>query len=92
VNVLHITYNPNMVPLLQQLPLSTAPLAGLARLEVEGPDSLVTLAPVLPQLVALTHMRASIDVMQQPGSSHLVFSSMGVPLEVAPAYSSCAPA
>jgi hypothetical protein len=60
VTSLQVTYDSATAPLFQQLPLSTAPLASLARLEVDGPDSLVALAPALPHLVALTHLRASI--------------------------------
>jgi hypothetical protein len=62
VTSLDITYTPATAALYQHLPLSTAPLASLARLEVDGPDSLVALAPALPQLVALTHLRAGVDL------------------------------
>jgi hypothetical protein len=62
VTYLHITYDPATAPLFQQLPLSTAQLVGLVRLEVDGPDSLVALAPALPQLVGLTHLRASFGL------------------------------
>jgi hypothetical protein len=62
VTFLDVTYDPATAALFQQLPLSTAPWVGLVRLEVDGPDSLVALAPALPQLVALTHLRAAISV------------------------------
>jgi hypothetical protein len=88
VTSLHITYDLNTAPLFQQLPLSSAPLVHLARLEVDGPDSLVALATALPQLVALTHLRASIGRVavngSAPGWSPGVFSARGEPVEVVP--------
>jgi hypothetical protein len=62
---------------------------GLARLEVDGPDSLVALAPALPQLVALTHLRASIGLKCVPPASDDyglpgVFSARGALLEEVP--------
>jgi hypothetical protein len=85
VNNLHITYNDTTASLFQQLPLSTTPLANLARLEVDGPDSLVALAPSLPQLVALTHLRAGIGLVPIGSSTQSwspgAFSVKGAPLE-----------
>jgi hypothetical protein len=60
VTSLQVMYDSATAHLFQQLPLSTAPLVGLERLELDGPDSLVALAPALPQLVHLTHLSASI--------------------------------
>jgi hypothetical protein len=60
---------------------------GLARLEVDGPDSLVALAPALPQLVALTHLSASISLTCPEGramDAGGVFSAGGTQLEAAP--------
>jgi hypothetical protein len=95
VTSLHITYEPETAPLFQQLPLSSAPLVGLARLEVDGPDSLVALAPALPQLVALTHLRAYIGVAlpesSLPGSMQGVFSAQGEPLEDVPSLQQLCP-
>jgi hypothetical protein len=76
VTSLDITYNLNTAPLFQQLPLSTAAWVRLARLEVDGRDSLVALADALPQLVALTHLRASLCLQPRQGDSQ------GMPLEV----------
>jgi hypothetical protein len=88
VTSLNITYNRDTAPLFQQLPLSTAPLVGLVRLEVDGPDSLVALAPVLPQLVALTHLRASIGLVRKDHSyepvAQGVFSACRSPLQEVP--------
>jgi hypothetical protein len=88
VNTLQVTYDLDTAPLFQQLPLSTAPLVGLVRLEVDGPDSLVALAPALPQLVALTHLRASIGLVTTGNSmgvwSQGVFSAHGAPLHEVP--------
>jgi hypothetical protein len=88
VTSLHVTYDPETAPLFQQLPLSSAPLVNLARLEVDGPDSLVALAPALPQLVALTHLRASIGLIATDSSTQdgpdCVFSVRGQPLEAPP--------
>jgi hypothetical protein len=85
---LDITYHDDTAPIFQQLPLSTAPLVHLARLEVDGPDSLVALAPALPDLAALTHLRASISLLRPEGSKPFmlpcVFSAGGVPLEAPP--------
>jgi hypothetical protein len=75
VDSLHITYNPDADVLFQQLPLSKAPLVGLVRLEVDGPDSLVALAPALPQLVALTHLSASISLVGSSLDPPYVFSA-----------------
>jgi hypothetical protein len=92
---LHITYNSGTVALFQQLPLSSAPLVNLARLEVDGPDSLVALAPALPQLVALTHLRASVALMRvegsAPGDKQGMFSIRGVPLEDPPSLQQLCP-
>jgi hypothetical protein len=76
VTSLQVTYDPDTAPLFQQLPLPTAPLVGLARLEVDGPDSLVALAPVLPQLVALTHLRASISLVGDTSDTHEALPSL----------------
>jgi hypothetical protein len=88
VTSLDITYDPETSPLFEQLPLATAPLVGLARLEVDGPDSLVALAPALPQLVALTHLRASIGVVCMDDGPQTeaqgVFAAEGAPLEDPP--------
>jgi hypothetical protein len=87
VTSLQISYDPDKGPLLQQLPLSTAPLVGLAQLEVDGPDSLLALAPVLPQLVVLTHLGASLGVYLPEGDSlhvPLEFGDQGLPVEALP--------
>jgi hypothetical protein len=88
VTSLYITYDPATAPLFQQLPLSTAPLVGLVQLELDGPDSLVAIIPALPQLVSLTHLGASIEVVATGGNtqewSQGVFSAKGVPLDAAP--------
>jgi hypothetical protein len=64
VTTLHVIYDPitHYVFRRLRLPLSTAPMTSLARLDVYGPESLVVVAPALPQLVALTHLRASITM------------------------------
>jgi hypothetical protein len=89
VTSLEASYDTATAPLFQQLPLSTAPLVGLARLEVDGPGSLVALAPALPQLVALTHLRASIGLTRHAGQG--VFSAEGVPLEAVPSLQQLCP-
>jgi hypothetical protein len=57
-------------------------------LEVDGPDSLVALAPALPQLVALTHLRASIGLIYPEANTSSVaqgvFSAKGAPLQAVP--------
>jgi hypothetical protein len=69
VTSLDITYDLKAAGLFQQLPLSTAPLAHLARLELLGPNSLVALVPALPQLMALTHLRAGIALVPMGSST-----------------------
>jgi hypothetical protein len=94
VTSLHITYDPSTAPLFQQLPLSTAPLAGLARLEVDGPDSLLALAPALPQLVALTHLKASISLVCAEDSDRgatALFSVNGAALQSVPSLEQLCP-
>jgi hypothetical protein len=91
VTSLYIMYEPDSAPIFQQLPLSTAPLVGLARLEVDGPDTLVALAPVLPQLVALTHLRAWIALMPSDRATEYVFSAEGVPLQEVPSLQQLCP-
>jgi hypothetical protein len=97
VTSLYITYYSATAALFKQLPLSTAPLVGLARLEVDGPDSLVALAPALPQLVALTHLRASIGLVPVNATheGHVfpegVFSTHGVSLEAPPSLQQLCP-
>jgi hypothetical protein len=102
VSSLYITYELPTAPLFQQLPLSTAPLVGLVRLEVDGPDSLVALAPALPQLVALTHLTAGIGLLPVDDSDHDednsdhncaegVFSANGAPLAEVPSLQQLCP-
>jgi hypothetical protein len=95
VNSLCIAYEDDTAPVFQQLPLSTAPLVGLVRLEVDGPDSLVALASALPQLVALTHLRASIEIVRLGDSVHErsqgVFSAQWLPLEAPPSLQQLCP-
>jgi hypothetical protein len=84
VTSLHAIYDTATAPLFHQLHLSTAPLVGLVRLEVDGPDSLVAVAPALQQLVALTHLKACIELPRlassASGSQH-VGSAQGQPLQ-----------
>jgi hypothetical protein len=84
VTSLNMTFEVPTALLAQQLLLSAAPYIGLARLEVDGPDSLVALAPALPQLVALTHLKASIGLVRMDDRSRGMFSACGVPLESPP--------
>jgi hypothetical protein len=94
VTYLKITYDPGTAPLLQRLHLSTAPLVRLARLEVDGPDSLVSLAPALPQLVSLTHLKAGIGLSCGGSRQHVapgVFSARRVPLKAPPSMQQLCP-
>jgi hypothetical protein len=84
VVTLQVTYDTSAAWAFQQLPVATAPFTSLARLEVDGPDSLVDVAPALPHLVRLTRLRASISLLRTKTSSGLlvqtVFGLRGAPL------------
>lgn len=73
-HLVHSTYVSPSWPVLQQLWVSPRSFHGLTRLEVEGRDSLVNLAPLLVQLPKLQHLKACISLEQEqldgPGVCH----------------------
>jgi hypothetical protein len=57
-------YDQPSFPVLQQLWVAPWSFCSLVRLEVDGTNTLVNLAPLLPQLTKLQHLKASISLRE----------------------------
>jgi hypothetical protein len=62
------SYEQPSFPVLQQLWVAPKSFSNLVQLEVDGINTLVNLAPLLPQLSKLRHLGASISLRQEEGS------------------------
>jgi hypothetical protein len=60
-------YQQPSFPVLQQLWVAPKRFCSLVRLEVDGKGTLVDLAPLLPQLTKLRHLKASISLREDAG-------------------------